>query len=288
VARELFEATRALSRDAFRIFSERGARMMSGSVAYYALVSVVPTLVIALEVASLFVDPGRVAGRVSTELARWVGERGAATLVALVGSVQARSGSGLASVLGALVLVYASTRLFSQLTVALDLLWETPPEPPAKSFGARVRRQVSKRGLAFAMVLLVGVLLVLTTLLHGLMANARHGPGFDAPVSRLVEASVSLVLTALLFAAIFRLLPRGRVELRDALIGGAVTAVLFTAGTLAITAFVARRDTSVYGAAASIVVLLLWTHGSAQAFFLGAAFTAAHARRRELLARPEG
>lgn len=257
---------------------------MSGSVAFYALVSVVPTLVIALELAALFVDESRASSAVASELERWVGSGGAATIVSLVRAVQNQSHSGITSVIGALILVYASTRLFSQLTTALDLLWETPPEPDARSFGERVRRQVARRGLAFSMVLLVGISLTATVLLHGALATGRRAPGFDAPISRLVEAPISLLLTSLLFAAMFRLLPRAKVKLLDAAVGGVVTSVLFTTGSLIVSAYIARRDTSVYGAAASLVVLLLWMHYCAQAFFLGAAFTAAHARRRELLA----
>ncbi|MBI3203845.1 MAG: YihY/virulence factor BrkB family protein [Myxococcales bacterium] len=277
----------ALSRDAARIFSQRGARLMSGSVAFYALVSVVPILVIALELAALVVDEQQARSTTAVELESWVGRSGAATLLSLVGAVRGSSHSTLTSVLGALVLVYASTRLFTQLTTALDLLWETPPEPDPKDFAERVRRQAKRRGLAFAMVILVGVSLTATVLLHAGLAAGRRAAGLDVPVSRLVEAPASLVLTSLLFAAMFRLLPRGRVRLPDALVGGAVTSILFTAGALLVTAFVARRDTTVYGAAASLVVLLLWMHYSAQAFFFGAAFTVAHARRRDLLSRAE-
>lgn len=281
------DRARALADDAFHIFSERGGRLMSGSIAYYALVSVVPTLVIALELAGLFVDSDQASAAASAELGRWVGPSGAATVLALVAAVRNRPHTGLTSVLAALVLVYAATRLFSQLTTALDLLWETPPLPRAKSFGERVRRQVERRSFAFLMVLLVGLLLIGTLFVHSGLAAARHATGFDAPVSRLLEAPVSLALTSLLFAAVFRLLPRAKVKLEDALVGGVVTSVLFTVGSLLVTAYVTRRDTSVYGAAASIVMLLLWVHYSAQAFFLGAAFTAARARQRGLLAHDE-
>ncbi len=284
---ELLATARALSRDAAHTFSQRGARLMSGSVAFYALVSVVPILVIALELAALVVDEQQASSTVSAELEAWVGPTGAATVLSLVRAVRGRPHSGMTSVLGALVLVYASTRLFSQLTIALDILWETPPEPDPRDWAERLRRQVKRRGLAFAMVLLVGVSLTVTVLLHAALAAGRRASGFEVPVSRLVEAPASLLLTSLLFAAMFRLLPRGRVNLRDALVGGAVTSVLFTAGALVVTAFVARRDTTVYGAAASLVVLLLWMHYSAQAFFFGAAFTRAHARRGELLARDQ-
>lgn len=273
---------RQLAREASRIFSERGARLMSGSIAYYALVSVVPTLVIALTLASLAVGDGPAESATRGELARWAGPRGAETVMALVKAVRSRPSAGPASFGSALLLVWAATRLFSQLTTALDLLWETPPLPPARSFGERVRRQIEKRSLAFAMVLGVGLSLTATVAFHGALASARQTAEFHVPLSRAIEGPASVCFTALLFAAMFRVLPRARVEMRDALVGGALTAVLFTLGSWLITAWVTRSDTSVYGAAASIVVLLLWMNYSAQVFFLGAAFTRAHAlgRRR--------
>jgi membrane protein len=116
------------------------------------------------------------------------------------------------------------------------------------------------------------------------LASARHVIELGSvPVSRAVEAAVSLATTACLFSLIFRLLPRARVEWRDAWVGGAVTALLFTVGSLAITAYVTRRDMTVYGAASAIVMLMLWVHYSAHAFFLGASFTVAHFRPREKL-----
>lgn len=278
---------RALVQEAFRIFSERGARLMSGSIAFYALLSVVPILVIVLRVAGPIVTPERIDSTVSTELAGWVGPGGARTILDLAGNVGRTRASTFTNILGALTLVYASTRLFSQLTTALDLLWGTPPAARAKHFGERVRRQLERRGAAFVMVLVVGLLLLGLCLAHGALAAAREAVGFGPlPPSRWIEAPGSFVVAALLFASMFRLLPRARVALRDALVGGVVTALLFTLGSLAVSAYVANRDISVYGAASRIVMLMLWAHYSAHIFFLGAAFTAACSRRREGLAGP--
>jgi membrane protein len=273
---------RRLTRDAFRIFSERGGRLMSGSIAFYSMLSVVPILVIALHVATLFFDAKSVTPTLQYELARWVGEGGARTVLALATQIQSGGGSTLANLLSALTLLYASTRLFSQITTALDLLWSTPPAPRAKTFAERLVRQLERRGMAFAMVLVAGLMLIALVLFHAVMAAVRHAVGVDAaPASRAVEALGSFAVTVALFSLVFRFLPRGKVAFGDAMIGGVITATLFTLGSLAITAYVTRRDTNVYGAASSLVMLLLWVHYSAQVFFLGAAFTRAHAARAE-------
>ena len=275
----------SLAKEAIRVFRVRQARLLTGSIAFYSLVSVVPMLVIALRLAGLLVDEREAGSTLAHELARWVGATGARTLLSLVNAVERQSASTLTGVLGTAALIYGSTRLFSQLTAALDLLWETPPEPDAKTWQDRVMRQARKRGLAFAMVLLVGLVLLALVLLQAALAATRHWTGAGVSLAlRLVELGSSVALTDLLFTAILWLLPRAKVKLRDAAVGGAVTAVLFTAGSQLVTAYVMQRDVSVYGAASALVMLLLWTHYSAHVFFLGAAFTVAHARRAEALA----
>jgi membrane protein len=277
---------RELSRDAFRIFSERGARLFCGSIAFYALVSVVPILVIGLTVAGLILDPHEVGSRVGVELERWVGVSGARTLLALVSGAQKPAESPIASTVGAVVLIYASTRLFSQLMKALELLWETAPPAEATSLRARVVRKLEKRALAFAMVLGVGLMLVALVLCHMFLSWARQAIGMElTSASRPLEALVSFALTVALFSAMFRFLPSAPVATMDAIVGAVVTAFLFTLGSFLITAYVTRIDTSVYGAAGAIVMLMLWVHYSAHAFFLGAAFAAARTRRREALPR---
>jgi membrane protein len=134
------------------------------------------------------------------------------------------------------------------------------------------------------MVLAVGVMLLGLVFLHLGLGWARHVLGLEPFLSRPIEACASFVVATLLFSLMFRVLPSVPVKTSDALTGGLVTALLFTLGSVLITAYITHRDVSVYGAAGAIVTLMLWAHYSAHAFFLGAAFMAAHAGRRESLA----
>jgi membrane protein len=281
----LWTASRDLSRNAWRIFSERDVRMFCGSIAFYALVSAVPILVIGLSVAGLFVDPRAAGSTIHVELERWVGVAGARTVLTLVTEARRPTASPIATRLfGTLALVYGSTRLFSHLTKALDLLWGVPPPTRPNSIGERIVEQLKKRGLAFAMVIGVGLMLVALALFHVFLAWARHTVGTQIAVaSRPVEALASFAVTAALFFAMFRSLSPAPVTNGDAAVGAVVTAALFTLGSFLITAYVALRDTSIYGAAGAIVMLMLWVHYNAHTFFLGASFAAAHARRREAL-----
>lgn len=274
---------RALFREAFRIFSERGARLLCGSVAFYALLSIVPILVIALRMASWFVDARDVGSTLGHELAYWLGESGAKTLLSLVFGADAATKLSLTNALGLLALWYAATRLFSLLIKALDLLVAKEPQKLATEM-PRLLRQLRRRGLAFVMVLVVGVMLLGLVFLHLGLGWARHVLGLEPFMSRPLEAGASFIVATLLFSLMFRVLPSVPVKTSDALTGGLVTALLFTLGSVLITAYITHRDVSVYGAAGAFVTLMLWAHYSAHAFFLGAAFMAAHAGRRESLA----
>lgn len=280
---EAFVTVRDLCRDALRIFSERGARLLCGSVAFYALLSIVPILVIAVRMASWFVDAKDVGSALGHELEYWVGVRGSQTLLALVFGAPTAKGSSLTSALGLLALWYAATRLFSLLIKALDLLLAKEPDRLAERM-PRLLRQLRRRGLAFGMVLVVGLMLLGLVFFHVGLGWARHQLALEPFVSRPVEAFVSFAVATSLFSLMFRVLPSASVRTSDALTGGVVTASLFTLGSVLITAYITQRDVSVYGAAGALVTLMLWAHYSAHAFFLGAAFTAAHAGRRGRLA----
>jgi membrane protein len=268
---------REVVKDAARAFSRNGGRLLGGSVAFYTLLSIAPILVIALHVAGSVTDREATRAALLADVARWTGADGARTLGEIL--ERADEAARVPSALTAILLLYASTRLFSQLKRALNQMWGIP-NPVTEGIRGKVSEQLRKRALALAFVVLVGcVLLALVALKTALMAVARV---LDVPGAwHGAEAALSLGVATCLFAAIFKGLPDARITLRDALTGGAVTAALFTVGTYALGAYLGYKHAgAAFGSAGSLVMLLLWVHYSAQIFFLGAAFTAAHARRR--------
>jgi membrane protein len=281
------DTIRSVTRATLATFSRRGGRLLGGALAFYAMLSVAPLLVIALQVAGVVTSERLARDALLENLTHYIGDTGAATLGALMERVQ-RPGAGWRGALSAAVLVYASTRLFSQLERALDHLWELP-EPPL-SFLASLRQKLAKRLFNFALVLSVGVLLVGLVLLKLVYDGAMAKLGLSAPVGwRITEAIGSLTICTLVFAALFRFLPSARFPWRHALLGAAVTASAFSVGAYAISAYLSHKSlTSTYGDAASIVVLLLWVHYSAQIFLLGAAFTGEWVRRHGGFVLPKG
>jgi len=279
--RAIYNEAIATLREAWIAFSSRGGRILSAALAYYAILSLGPVFVLALKFAALFTDASTARATLLQHVAQWVGSGGAQTVAKLLVSV--RKTGATANALGIAVLVYGSTRLFSNLSRALDMLWGTVPKVDS-SWRAKVKRIALARVAGVLFVFGVGVLLVGLAFAHAILASARELSPIESPAtSHFFEALISFAATTLIFTAVFKVLPTAKVPLTDAAIGGTITAALFTLGSLLVTAYVAHKTTSSWGSAANVVLLLLWCHYSAHAFFFGAAITGVHARRRGAL-----
>lgn len=269
---------RAVLRDTFRIFSRRDGRMLAGATAFFALVSVTPLLLITLVVAGAVADARAARRELFRGLHTWIGQDGAHALGAMLANVQESRSGAEVTALSAAVIVWGATRLFSHLQRALDHLWGVRARDH-KALRDKALKQVRRRAIAFAMVLLCGVAIVASMLLRTAMLTTERV--LRVPVGagwHLIDLALSLGVVSALFAVVFRVLPHVRITWRDALTGSAVTTALFALGRVAVTAYLGRKSLgSTFGAAGSVVLLMLWTYYSAQIFFLGAAFIAARA-----------
>ncbi len=274
---------RGLLGDTFQTFSRRGGRILGGAIAFYSMLSIAPMLIIAVHVAGMLTTADRARDALVTDLARWIGADGAATIAGMLARAQRSHRGPLSSGLSIALLVYASTRLFGALQFSLHQMWGVQARS-GKGVKAKALGQLRKRSLRFFMVLLVGAVIVALVAIKTTLAAASAVIGGKLDVSgadRVIELFVSFGITTALFVAIFRLLPEVVMETRDVVTGAVVTSVLFSLGTTAVGIWLGRRGIeSTWGAATSIVMLLLWVHYSAQIFFLGAAFTEAWARRK--------
>ena len=271
--RAVFDEVRLVVQEAFRIFSIRGGRVLSGALAFSAILSVVPLLVLALKVAALITGEAAARRTLYSHLAHWVGDVGAQNIAEWLGRTSSRDTE--ASVLGFVILVYGSTRLFSTLNRAFDLLWSIDPMANS-TFRDRAKIFLVRRLFSFLLVVFVGIMLVCLVFGHTVLETLReYEAAFGVtPMHRWLEYAVSFVATSLLFAVMFRVVPSTRIQVRVAAVGGVVTAVLFTFGAALVGGYIAHKAVeSVFGAATSVVLLLLWTYYSAHVFFFGAALT---------------
>jgi membrane protein len=267
-----------VAREAARIFSARGVRFLGAAIAFYALLSAAPLFVVVLHVV------GGVGGRERAEeslwsgLARWLTPAALDSLRALTERLERAEGSG---VLGGILVVYASTRLFRALHRALNQIWGVDLER-VEGARPRVQRYALRYGRAIALTILVAVLVAALIVVKGAIAivatlGTRPPPGLLFGI----DVITSVVLAFLLFLALFRFLPDTHVPLREAVLSAFVSTTFFAIGSGLVTVYVAKKQIAdLYAGAGAIVVAVLWVYYSAQAFFIGACVGAAmHARR---------
>jgi membrane protein len=278
----MLRAAKALAGDSIRSYSRHSGRMLASAVAFSALLSIAPLLFIALGTASVAVGNDLGVASVREDLTHWIGPAGADTIMGLLQHAREHSRSLLANIGGGIVLVYASTRLFSQMKRALNHMWDVHSRS-VKGFRGKVTKQLRKRGLALLMVVFVGVVIVAVVVFKVVLVASTRPIGGEAQraIMRFAEMMLTLATTTVMFAALFKFLPDARIKWRDALQGALVTSVLFSIGTTIISLYLGHKTLDVlYGPGGSLVMVLLWVHYSAQVFFFGAAVTGELAKRR--------
>lgn len=280
-------AWREVPRETLRIFSRHDGRMLAGATAFFTLISVAPLLLIALFVAGALVGERSAQDELFRGVGLWLGRDSARALHAMLTSVrESRSGASVTAISVAVVL-WGSTRLFSHLQRALDHLWGVRPRE-RDALRDKAIHHVRRRLLAFAMVIGCGAVVLSSLAFRAVIVAAERTLGVTALSRwRLADLTLSLGAVFTLFAFSLRFLSHARVAWRDVLPGAALTTALFALGRVVVGAYLGRKGLdSAFGAAGSVVALMLWTYYSSQIFFLGAAFVAAHARHRGRALRP--
>lgn len=257
------------------------ALSLSAALAYYTVFSLAPLLIIVVAVAGFFWGGksaavqreliGQIAGLVGQDSADFVGQM-------LENADRPGSGGVVATVVGVATLLFASTAAFAQLQDSLNTIWEVKTDP---NYG--IKGVIKTRVLSLGLVLTIGFLLLVSLVLTVAIAaisGVLGGDGSLEPLWQLINTVVSLGVITLLFAMIFKYLPDVEIAWRDVWVGAAVTAVLFVLGKLAIGLYLGSSTVaSTYGAAGSLVILLLWVYYSAAILFFGAEVTQVYARR---------
>jgi membrane protein len=249
------------------------ATSMGAALAYYTLFSLAPLLLVAASVAGAVFGEEAARGEIVRQLAGLVGLESARAVEAVLVALDRPEAGRLASAVGVLVLLVGATSVFAELQGALDRIWQVQPPP-----GAGLWDLLRTRLLSLGLVLGVGFLLLVSLLASAAFAalGTWWGPWFDglAPLLEAVNAVFSVALTTLLFAMIYRWMPRVVLGWRDVALGALVTALLFTLGKTLIGQYIGRAGiASPFGAAGSLVVLLVWVYWSAQVFLFGAELT---------------
>lgn len=267
-----------LLRDAANAWVDDRAASMGAALAYYTLFSIAPLLLIVIAVAGMVFGETAARGEIIAELSGLLGVEAATAVQALLESANRPAAGLLATAFGLGALLVGATTVFGELQSALDYIWRAPPRPPAQS----VWGWLLVRLLSLGMILAIGFLLIVSLLASaGLAALQRwwapmlsHADVVNVGLAQAVEFAASFCTITVAFALIYKLMPRVPVAWRDVGVGAVVTALLFTTGKSLIGAYIgASGVASPFGAAGSLVALMIWVYWSAQIFLFGAEFT---------------
>ena len=275
-----------LLKKTFADWMEDNALRLSAALAFYSIFSIAPLLIIAISVAGLVLGPDAVRGHLQGQLEGYIGAQAAEGVQSMVQSASKPSQSWFGAIIGFATLLLGASGVFGQLKDALNTIWEVKTAP-----GAGLWRQVRDRLLDFGMVLVIGFLLLtslmLTTALAALSGYFESRFGMPAAVGGALGFLISLGVVTALFALIFKVLPDVRIEWRDVWIGASVTGLLFELGKFGLGFYLGREGTaSGFGAASSVVLLLLWVYYASCILLFGAEFTQVYARENGHEIRP--
>ncbi|MFL5472851.1 MAG: YihY/virulence factor BrkB family protein, partial [Gemmatimonadales bacterium] len=250
---------------------------LGASLAYYTLFALAPILVVAIAIGGLAFGPEAVRGEIVGQIQGLIGREGAEAVQAMLEGASRPGSSIAATVVGIITFFLGATGAFLELQTALNAIWHVEP----KSDGSYWRVLVMQRVISFGLVVAMGFLLLTSLLVSAALAAIHRYMGNAFPgmvvLWEALNVIVSLTVITLLFALIYKVLPDVKLSWRDVWVGGLVTAGLFSIGRLVIGLYLGTASVaSTYGAAGSVIVILVWVYYSAQIILLGAEFTRAY------------
>lgn len=257
-------------------WSDDYAPSMGAALAFYTLFSIAPLLLIVLSITGFVFGDEAARGEIAGQLQNLMGEQSALTVQALLQNVNRPTDGLVATIIGVILLLIGATSVFGELQSALDRIWRAPERPPTSGIIAFLRSRL----LSFGMIFGIGFILMVSLIFNAaLAALTKWSLQFKEWLTILNYANLvfSFVMTTAMFALIYKYIPSVKIRWGEVWIGALITAALFTVGKFLIGLYMAKSAVaSGFGAAGSVVALLVWVYYSAQIFLLGAEFTWAY------------
>jgi membrane protein len=265
----------------FSEWSEDKAPTLAAALAFYTLFSLAPLLLLIVSILGLVFGQGAAQEQFVGQVRGLVGSSGADAVQTALENADQGSGGILGTIIGIVTLLFGATGIMVQLQNAMNTIWEVKPDPEQSGIMHLIKVRVLSLGMLLAIGFLLLVSLLVSTVLSGLGSYlASILPGAEI-LWHIVNFFISFTVITLLFALMFKYLPDVRIGWRDVWVGAIFTAFLFEIGKYALGLYLGNSAVaSTYGAAGSLVVLLLWVFYSAQLFLFGAEFTQVYARQR--------
>lgn len=263
----------------FQEFSADNILKYSASLAYYTVFSIAPLLVIVTALFGYFFGKEAIQGQIYQQLSHLVGSVAALQIQDTIKNIHLDNNSYLASVISIIILFIGATSIFGEIQDSLNKIWGLRIKPKRVWW-----KLIITRLLSFSLILSIGAILMVSFILNALL-NAfgdlisNYLKNYGSYFMEVTEAVLSLLVTGFLFSLMFKILPDAKIKWRDVLLGGFVTAIFFTLGKMGIGYYIGKsKMSSLYGAAGSIMIFLVWVYYSSIILYLGAEFTKVNAK----------
>ena len=259
-------------------FSNDMALKYSASLAYYTVFSLAPLLLLLISLAGLFLGKEAIEGSVFKELHGLVGNDAAKQIQDMIKNLEMSGKSTLSVIIGAVTLIIGATSVFGEIQESINIIWQVKPKPKVGWI-----KLIKDRLLSGSMIVTLGFLLMVSLIVNGLLLALSdrlkaYLPDITVLLFEIINVAISFTVIAVLFGIIFKVLPDAKIRWRDVRSGAIFTAVLFMIGRLVIGLYISSSGTSsTYGAAGSLIVILLWVYYTAAILYFGAEFTRAYA-----------
>ena len=266
-------------KEAAKGWMEHNVSRLAAAVAFYTIFSLAPVLLIALAITGAIMGETSAHLGLAGQLRSYMGPRASEFILLVLEGTRGDQRTTIATVLASITAFLGATAAFAQLQEGLNIVWEVQPKA-----GSWFKGLVYSRLFSFVMVLGIGALLLLSLLLTATLSLVNEFVAYAWPVPpalvSLANLAVSFLITTVLFATVYKVLPDAQISWRDVWVGAAITSLLFTGGKALIGLYLGGSSLrSAYGAAGSLVLILLWVYYSAHILFFGAELTQAYARR---------
>jgi membrane protein len=268
-------------------FIDDKALKYSASLAYYTIFSIAPLLLLVISMASIFLGKDAIQGKVFSEINGLVGNDAAKQIQDMIKHLEMSGKSTISVVIGVVVLIIGATSVFAEIQESINIIWQVRPKPKKGWL-----KLVKDRLLSSSLIVALGFLLLVSLLLNGVLLAVSEQlklylPNITVNIFNLINLVISFMVIALLFGVIFKVLPDVKIGWKDVRSGAIFTALLFMIGRLVIGIYIKESaTTSTYGAAGSLIIILLWVYYSAVILYFGAEFTRAYADFRGVKIEP--
>lgn len=267
--------------DAVSVWLERNAFSYAASLAFYTLFSLAPTIIIAVTVIGVVLGEDAAQGQIVAQLQGTLGTDAATAIEQAVAQSRIEESGLLPTLLGFFALMVGATTVFAQMQFSLNTIWGVTAKPTSNSAFVFIKNRLLSLTVVLSIGFILLVSLIVGVVLRGMLQAADNLVPYASFLTMSIESLISFGVVILLFAAIFKVLPDVVLHWQDVFIGAVVTAVLFTVGRSVIAIYLAYTATaSTYGAAGSVVMILLWVYYSSLILLFGAAFTRSLLLRR--------